>query len=116
MLLFSGPMVPSASAFTVIQSIKVNALVAATGAAASGTLYTAPASGYAVIQVNATLSGGTTEITLSVGGALVLDATSSTLNAVNTGIHVGPNQAVTYTRVGGGTGSVKISGVEFINS
>ena len=71
----------------------------------TGTLYTAPASGYAIL--NLYVQSGAV-VGVEVGGNIVFDE--------NTGFHgtiyVGPSQAVTvFSNIG--TATVSISGVEF---
>ncbi len=92
-------------------TIKMNAAVAAnTSAAGSTTLYTAPASGYAV--VNLYMSASTGSVTVTVGGRTV--ASIAATNTVSyQSVFVGPSQALACSI---GTGTVAISGVEFVNT
>ena len=115
-------------------TLKVSAAVAASGT--SGTLYTAPANGYAVLNVSILAGGGVgSYLTLNVGGNPVYHfymATASSVipkndsgaaaGAANASsgtsfiqIYVGPSQTVTITNQSG-TPTVYLSGVAFINS
>jgi hypothetical protein len=86
-------------------TIKVNAAVGATFAT-NGTVYTAPADGYAI--VNLVLSGGF-NATVQVGGRNIL-STASTQNTV----YIGPSQSLVVSFYSAGT--LWISGVSFINT
>lgn len=87
-------------------TIKINAAV--TGSGTSGTIYTAPASGYAILNVR--LSGSNQGIT--VGGIQTITNQAATSTPYT--IYVGPSQAVAVTT--DSTGSVQVTGVSFINS
>lgn len=119
-------------------SIKISAAISATSGTSGSTLYTAPATGYAII--NAILGAGTaTSAALRVGGrdvfsvrnfsgeisstvfgglATATESTASVLpSASTTGIMVGPGQSVTLIAFSGSNSiGATISGVEFINS
>lgn len=106
-------------------SLKVNAAIS--NAVTSGTLYTAPATGYAIVNLFITSTSG--NATIRVGGRDVLQAYNPGSEHISSnapvdngspgvsgisaqGIMVGPSQAVTVV----GTGTFQISGVEFINT
>ncbi len=101
-------------------TLKVSGAVSATGSNI-GTLYTCGATGYALINISITTAAN---LTVSIGGRIVLalvgtagvgvgtPATNAGLSSA--GFVVGPSQAVAITAWS--TGTVTISGVEFINS
>jgi hypothetical protein len=93
-------------------SFKVNAAVSAS-TAATGTIYTAPAGGFAILNMHLTnpaLSG----IVVTVGSKNVL--VSSLVEVFRT-IYVGPSQAVAVPTNGGpGTSVIGVSGVEYTNT
>lgn len=100
-------------------TIKTNAAVSATksvntAGTSTDTLYTAPANGYAIINLFVTAFASTT-LTITIGGRTI-----STISAVYTEskmYHVGPSQAVVITVTGAtGVTTVVCSGVEFINT
>lgn len=84
---------------------QVNAAVS--NSVSTGTLYTAPADGYAIVNLHVTT--GATD--LAVGGRAIYDAAPTGTNLF--GVMVGPSQAVT---ISGSSKSVQISGVEFKNN
>jgi hypothetical protein len=86
-------------------TIKVNAAVGNT-VTGNGTVYTAPADGYAI--VNLVLSGSWGG-TVRVGGRDLL----SNATTQNT-IYIGPSQSLVVSSYSAGT--LNISGVEFINT
>lgn len=88
---------------TILPSIVVNALVNVKSPS-TGTLYVAPANGYAIIQLFT--DGGATVAVNQVDFVM-------TANTTITGIYVGPGGNVTTIAL---TGNVSISGVEFVNS
>lgn len=88
-------------------TLKVNAAISAT-TSFSGTLYTAPANGYAIVNLSGSSSGGTTLI--SIGGRPALSTTGFIIGQT---AFVGPSQSVTAAI---GTGIASISGVEFVNT
>lgn len=81
-------------------TIKVNAAISNT--ASNATLYTAPANGYAVVQVNLPTGGQVT-----VGGVVAFQSGAS----LNNQLYIGPSQSA--VAVGN---NITISGVEFINT
>lgn len=91
-------------------TIKVNGNVSGTastfGAGLSGVLYTAPANGYAIVQV-ATQFGGITS--WEIGGRI-----ATFLSTPNFPIHVGAGATVRFNCSGSAAGVV--SGVEFVNT
>lgn len=114
-------------------TLRVNGAVSATTTSnlASGgnvTIYTAPANGYAIVQLS--FNGGTTwtGATIQVGGQdiIFLDSSASIQPIIGTtnrvtplgAVFIGPSQSLVLTRTGAGSGSITIdvSGVEFINS
>ncbi|HEY9705640.1 MAG TPA: hypothetical protein V6C58_24590 [Allocoleopsis sp.] len=106
-------------------SIKVNAAVSNSSSAASATLYTAPANGYAIVQVGID-NGGSGAVLLSVGGLGILNynptdnvwngqnGTGGAFTALTQSIYLGPSQSISYSGNLGGT--VTVTGVSFINS
>ena len=102
-------------------SLKVNAAVNANGTSnGTGggiTLYTAPATGYAII--NANISANTGGGYLQIGSCRVLTLVASSLGP-NPSVQfiVGPSQSVSVNCTGalGTLTTAFISGVEFINS
>jgi hypothetical protein len=90
-------------------TIKVNAAVSGSGTAGSGgnaNIYTAPANGYAIVQVGVSTGGfGSWQV----GGRAV--AAGSTIH-----FYVGPNQTVTAINGSGFSNTAVCSGVEFINT
>lgn len=96
---------------TILKSIVVNAAVAAS-ASTNVTLYTAPATGYAIINVSP--QGAAATASILVGGKQVCNFDASALQRTAVQIFVGPSQAVSMQSHSAGT--VDISGVEFINS
>lgn len=89
------------------QSIKVNGAVSASGG--SGTIYTAPANGYAILMAARTVGN----VGAQIGGQQVLKnhAGSSEVPIL---LYVGAGQSVVVTTDSAGT--LVISGVEFLNS
>ncbi len=96
-------------------TIKVNGAVSGTASTpalgGSATIYTAPANGYAIVQISCTVYGNPT--TVSVGGRQVV--VFGAVNAGTQGVYVGPSQGLTLS-TGGGVSTVVASGVEFINT
>ena len=90
-------------------TIKANGAVAASSSV-SATLYTAPANGYAVLNLFMSASAGS--VSASVGGRTVASF-AATQSFSYQSVFVGPSQALTCSI---GTGSVSISGVEFVNT
>lgn len=92
-------------------TIKINAAVSATNSSTSATitLYTAPANGYAVIQLHDTVGGVGNFFTI--GGRTVVIGTTAV-----SGFYVGPSQAVVINRPGAVNSAASISGVEFVNT
>lgn len=95
-------------------AIKINAAVSATGSGAGSTLYTAPANGYAEIQIlMSAISATSSTLTIGTRPAEVLTA----VQTVAVSFTVGPSQAVAFTATGGAaTATWTMSGVEFVNS
>ena len=105
----------------------------------SGTLYTCPANSYAVLNVSGRINtGGTNQsIEVLVAGQIMFSMTAlsgtsdisssnglSTIQGGATGfpavqaatLYVGPGQSVTFAKTGSTASSIRITGVEFINS
>ena len=124
---------------TIIQGIKVNGAASGTAtvsSATNSTAYTAPATGYALIQIGLSRDSGSAQadIQVKIGGRAIytvrgwttafpadLPASNSsgvaqggTLN----GFVVGPSEAVTIfaTNYTGGSYTLVVSGVELINT
>lgn len=110
---------------TVSGGIKINAAVSVDGslaAAGSLNLYTAPATGYAI--VNVWLNNASTSITLKNDGKTIF-VLNGTFEAPITGaaaavigsmpVYVGPGKVLSYTQAGAGASEVVVTGVEFIN-
>lgn len=97
-------------------TIKVNGAVSAANSAFNNTvtLYTAPANGYAIVQVYCTVFGGTTNPRVIVGGRNVFQFTS--VNTSVLGLYVGPSQSLQISEGGGSTFTAVASGVEFLNT
>lgn len=93
-------------------TLKVNGAVSAT-MSGSGTLYTAPASGYSVIQLGTT-SNSVWTITIGSRNVAIGYSTNGSGSAVRT-FYVGPSQAVAATLTSG-SGALEASGVEFVNT
>lgn len=77
----------------------------------TGTMYTCAANSYALVQICATANGSGLSVTID--GQTVLNYSTASLN-VPYSFYVGPNQAVACSI--GTTGTVSITGVQFINS
>lgn len=94
-------------------TIKISAAVSNSLSTQNGTLYTAPALSYAIVQVCLVMAGAASQGTLSVGGVVV-----ETIGASKTfyNVLVGPGQAVAYTWNAAGGGVNTISGVNFLNT
>ena len=95
-------------------TLKMNAAVSATFSVTttggSGTMYTAPATGYAVVNLSAKAAGGSFTGYWIVGGRALAGDT-------NVGVFVGPSQTISWqTATYSTTGSVTISGVSFVNT
>lgn len=121
-------------ATTVItQGIKVNAGVNASGST-NITLYTAPATGYAIVQLSflGNASGSYAEVSVAsrpvmrffcssvpsgvapkVESTQTLSAGGASTGTPSVTVYVGPSQALSMTQSGGPT--VYVTGVEFIN-
>lgn len=87
-------------------TIKVNGAIATSqtsGGGATSVNYTAPATGYAIVQAYA--SG--TAATVTVAGIAV---------GQGTGIYVGPGQQIVASASAGTSSVVSISGVSFVNT
>ena len=77
-------------------------------------LYTAPATGYAIVQYIITIT--TTPLAnLNLGSNVIAPATTTT--AASQPIYVGPSQTVSIVQTNaGGTFAVSLTGVEFTNT
>lgn len=96
-------------------TIKVNGAISAGNSfgQSSGTLYTAPAAGYAIVHIIKATSSG--NLSISVGGRTISAAATAPNTFLN--LHVGPSQAVSWSSsVGETTNIIQILGVEFINT
>jgi hypothetical protein len=94
--------------------LRVNAGVAFSVTATSGvyqTLYTAPANGYAILQIRAE-PGASTTVTITIATKLLSQTVGSTPTSY-TSVYVGPSQVVQGTGVSSTT--FHVTGVEFIN-
>lgn len=118
-------------------NIVVNAAVSGTADIVSGsvTLYTAPANGYAVVNIALGISQNSTG-SVSVGGRVVVAMNAATADAGSTvyggrttaqfvsqlygstvtNVHVGPGQSVVLSANGTGAAGGRVSGVSFVNS
>jgi hypothetical protein len=120
---------------TIVPGVKINAAVSATGSATRSTvgvtstvIYTAPANGYAIIEVVASLTGtaGVAASAYVIVGANYILENNTVTSGTNTkdvnklGVYVGPGQSLTaVAEISGGgsaTSGVSIAGVEFVNS
>lgn len=119
------------STFSNNTTLKVNAAVSA-NRTTNGNFYTAPANGYAILNISAVRNGGGD---ITVGGRTVFQMTqfsgqseyispgdyySSGINnagatSSKSGVYVGPGQIVALSGVAGSP-SFDISGVEFVNT
>ena len=100
-------------------TIKVNGAVAAgnAGSVSSGTLYTAPSNGYAIIHIYKEATGGNAYFTIA--SRQLNTAATTALLPVNTGMafYVGPSQVVAWASSTLESANVlRIWGVEFINT
>ncbi len=110
-------------------SIKVNGAVSATSTSTGATLYTAPANGYAIVQISAvSVAGGA--LTFSIASRELVKAqtdgsggtyfggqynnSGTGVDSCLTNIFIGPSQALSFTAISSST--VNVTGVEFINS
>lgn len=105
------------------QTIKINASISNSLATPSGTLHTAPANGYSIVQVS-TDTAQANAVTILIGGQemLTYDPSNNVWtgqqgtgvgSAMSPSIYVGPSQPVSFTN---NASVIKISGVSFINS
>lgn len=94
-------------------TVKINGAVSNSASATSGatTLYTAPATGYAIVNLFCTAFGSSG--TFTVGGRVVHSFTG--VSTVPIVVYVGPSQVVQITATGAANTGV-ISGVDFVNS
>lgn len=97
------------SALSASQKIVVSSGNITTGTSSSA-LYTAPANGYAILQV--LFSTSAAGINLQIDSVTVFIASSSTYLG---NVYVGPGAAVRLNNTSGGTVSCVISGAEFVN-
>ncbi len=100
-------------------AIKVSTAIAA-ASNSGGTLYTCPASSYAILNISVYSD---TACRVTVGGSTVIagDTTGVGSTAFKTDtnrrsftVYVGPGQAVAWTE--SGTSGIDVSGVEFVNN
>lgn len=101
---------------TYTNSPAVSAAVAATstlGLSTSATLYTCPANSYAIIRIDALISGGSADGIVTVGGIGLTGQNGS--NDIYENIHVGPGQTIVFTTDGTRSGTVTAVGVQFTN-
>ena len=115
-------------------SIIVSAAIAASSSAGTATLYTAPANGYAIVQISVEfISGSVTSLDFNVGGIAIQKVEGSNTSPVrwigNTGsdpgnagrstlvtsIYLGPSQSLSITSNSGANTAI-VTGVAFINS
>lgn len=100
-------------------TIKTSAAVSATksvntSGTSTDTLYTAPATGYAIINLFVT-AFASTQLVVSIGGRTVLISTA--VDSQSRTFYVGPSQSVVATVTGAaGLTTVVTSGIEYINS
>ena len=95
-------------------TIKVNAAVSATNTANNNTVtvYTAPAGGYAIVQVFCSQMSATSAVA-TVGGRTFMNLS---VNSNLQGIYVGPSQSLQIVGTGFGNVTLLASGCEFINT
>lgn len=96
-------------------TIKLNAAVSAgnTNGQTTGTLYTAPSTGYAIVHILKATSSGT--LSISVAGRTIYAAATAGASFYN--FHVGPSQSVSWASSTGEIGNtMQVLGVEFINT
>lgn len=121
-------------------TVKANAsIAAASGGFANGNLYTAPANGYAIINIGVGVGSGNGSMGVTVGGQYVAERSNNgtsggtsiaggAIPAANmqyggtgahvqslTGVYVGPGQTVAAVGTGGLV-YAWISGTEFVNT
>lgn len=97
-------------------TIKVNVGVnGANALAGSGTLYTAPANGYAIVHLTKTTTLG--NITYSIAGRVIF-TTGTAVLAASQAYYVGPSQSVSWSSSvpGENANTIFAVGVEFINT
>lgn len=101
--------------FTGNTTIKINAAISATASPTSSTvtLYTAPANGYAIVNLFCT-AYATLLVTTQVGSRVV--ASFGAVSTVPVTVYVGPSQVLNATASGASGTTVVASGVEFINT
>jgi hypothetical protein len=90
-------------------TIKVNAAISNASSVSGTTLYTAPANGYAIVNLTLSASAGTTSAT--VGNRTVFQVAATATGYQQ--IFIGPSQALQISLA---TGSGQVSGVEFVNT
>jgi len=100
-------------------TLKVNGAVNGAfggGLTSSGTLYTAPSTGYAVVQLGKVTTSG--NITFTIGGRQVMVQTGTAAAFGGFAFYVGPSQSVSWSSstLESTSGSIYCVGVEFINS
>ncbi len=99
-------------------TLKVSAAVSNQITAASGTLYTAAANSYAVVNIAHTYLAGSSTATITVAGRNICQITAGSNTQPsnnNITVYVGPSQAVAFSGANGAA-TTYISGVEFINT
>lgn len=105
-------------------TVKINGAVSGTATASGGsaTIYTAPANGYAIVNVCIDLSGSAGSITVAGRKVLVFNSgflgpiAASSFVAGGFTVYVGPSQALAIVADAAGYNRAVASGVEFINS
>lgn len=83
---------------SILQSIKVNAAIEV-----QGSTYTAPATGYAIVQIY----GNSMSDSGAIGGRTVFDLTAGSVQGQT--LYIGPSQTISLS-------GATITGVEFINT
>lgn len=93
--------------------IKINAAVSSSGS--SGTIYTAPANSYALVDIfwNA---GGANTSSLTVGGQQIVTGPTNGTAGQIVSLIVGPGQTVVATPVTGTGNTYRMVGVNLINT
>lgn len=98
-------------------TLRVSAAVSATGSTPGGggttTLYTAPSTGYAIVQLRATAVTTLGEIV--VGSRVIATYTAASTSPI-TNVFIGPSQTLQVSSTGSNAITVVASGVEFSNS
>ncbi len=103
---------------TLTPSLKVTGAIAVSNGTSAATVYTAPATGYAIIQIT---TNSTNLVTINIAGVQATKITTQTPTSSYSPVqsqlvYVGPSQALSFTGAGGGSDRVNFTGVEFTNS